>query len=149
MNPTDQWFSTSTVPMARERAAVRMLDTVKVGADTFKSVMFMSATARKEFVQGSRVRDEDKPQKRTADGMPLWSVQVAAINWRGKSELVSVTVPTHDNPADKFQAGDPVRLSGLVFGVTAKRDGGGFVTWCSADGIDPASGGVHKAAAAS
>lgn len=148
MNPLDPWSPTSTTePAARERAA-RVFDTVKVAPETFKSVMFMAASARKEYVQGSRMRDEDKPQKRTADGVPLWSVQIAAINWRGKSELIGVTVPMHDSPAEKFQAGDPVRLTGLVFGVTAKRDGGGYVTWCSADGVDPANA-APKAAAAS
>ena len=125
-------------PTAPERAA-RVFDTVRVAPETFKGVMFMSCQQRKEFVQGARMRDEDKPQKRTAEGVPIWSVQVAAINWRGKSELITVSLPMHDDPLSKFSPGQPVELVGLVFGVTTKRDGGGFVTWCSADGISSVS----------
>jgi hypothetical protein len=122
-----------------------VFDTVKVSPETFRQVMYMSSAARKEFTR-ERVRDEDKPQKRTQDGVPLWSVQVAAVNWRGKSELLSVTLPMHSDPSEKFQAGDPVQLPGLVFGVSPKRDGGGYVTWCSADDLVPALAAVKGAA---
>ncbi|GAA5158205.1 hypothetical protein GCM10023321_37680 [Pseudonocardia eucalypti] len=111
-----------------------MFDTVRVSPDTFQSVMFMSSQPRKEFTRDRNVRDEDKPQKCTKDGVPLWSVQVAVVTWRGKSELLMVTVPLSDDPATTFTTGDPVTLPGLVFGVTAKREGG-FVTWCSADDV--------------
>lgn len=141
MSPSQPTSTLALEPLAPERVA-RVFDTVKVSPETFRSVMFMSCQARKEFTR-DRVRDEDKPQKYTREGVPLWSVQVAAVNWRGKSELLAVTVPMHSDPAEKFQAGDPVQLVGLVFGVTAKREGG-YVTWCSAD--DLVAGPVRTAA---
>lgn len=146
MNPThDQWSTSTSSPEwqaqqgqpSPERGR-RVFDTVKVSPDTFESVMFMSCAERKEFTQDRRP-NADKPQKRTADGVALWTVTLAAVNWRGKSELMTVTVPMHSNPGDKFVVGQPVDLIGLTFGVTAKRDGGGFVTWCSADAVEPAN----------
>lgn len=140
MYPTnDPLRSTPTVgalPRPQKRTA-GVFDTVRVAPDTFQSVMFMSAAARREFVEGQRLRDEDKPQKRTADGMPLWSVQLAAVNWRGNAQLITITIPMPGNPVDQFMPGDPVQLAGMVFGVSPKRDGGGFVTWCSADSLEP------------
>lgn len=149
MNPINDPWSTSTPVAGPARAPerqARVFDTVKVAPETFRSVMFMSSNARKEFTR-DRVRDEDKPQKRTQDGVALWSVSLAAVNWRGKSELINVTVPMYDDPAQKFQVGDPVRLAGLTFGVSPKRDGGGFVTWCSADAVEPVGMPVAKASA--
>ena len=121
------------------------MDTVRVSADNFQSVMFMGSAERKEFTQDKRPQ-ADKPQKRTADGKPLWSVTLAAVNFRGKPEMVTATVATFDNPGDAFVAGQPVELAGLTFGVTAKRDGSGFVTWCSADSIASVSGARLKSA---
>jgi hypothetical protein len=114
-----------------------VFDTVKVAPETFQSIMFMGCAARKEFTRDNRPSSE-KPQKVTADGVPLWAVQVAAVTWRGTPQLISVTVPMQSDPATKFRPGDPVQLGGLVFGVTTKREGG-YVTWCSSDSIDPAS----------
>ena len=137
MNPN---FPSSTLPQqgAQQRPfkGAGVLDTVKVGGDTFQSVMFMGCAERREFVRDNRP-GEVKPQKHDRTGVPLWSVQVAAVNWRGNPQLISVTVPMHDSPAGKFNAGDPVVLDGLVFGVTPKREGG-YVTWCSADAISAA-----------
>ncbi len=114
-----------------------MLDTVKVAADTFRSVMFMGSAERKEFTRENRPA-QDKAQKRNGEGVPIWAVQIAVVNWRGAAQLLAVTVPMHDDPVTKFQPGDPVQLAGLVFGVTAKREGG-YVTWCSADAIAAAA----------
>src|SRR5689334_15890267 len=107
MNPTDPWSTATPTaePRAPERTA-RVFDTVKVDPSTFRSVMFMDCAARKEFTR-DRVREQDKPQKLTFEGVPLWSVTVAAVNWRGGSDLLKITVPMHDSPADKFSAGDP------------------------------------------
>lgn len=117
------------------------MDTVKVAPDTFKLLLFMAAAPRKEFVQGQRIPDDQKPQKRNADGVPIWSVQVAGTTWRDRSELLTVSVATPDNPAQSFGAGQPVVLHGLVFGVSPKRDGSGFTTWCSAEAVAaPATG---------
>ncbi len=114
-----------------------MLDTVKVAPDTFRSVLFMGSVERKAWSEENRP-NRDKPQKMDkATGLPVWSVQVAAINWRGASNLLTVGVPMADDPAQKFTPGEPVELVGLVFGVTPKRSGG-YTTWQSADAITPA-----------
>ncbi len=113
-----------------------MLDTVRVSPDTFRQVLFMGAAERKEFTTDNRP-NRDKPQKTDkATGLPVWSVQVAAINWRGASSLLTVGVPMHEDPAGKFAPGQPVELVGLVFGVAPKRSGG-YTTWQSADDIAP------------
>ncbi len=140
--------STSTaaaLTSARPRRELAVLDTVKVSPDTFRSVLFMGSAERKEWSQDNRP-NRDKAQKRTAAGVPVWSVQMAAINWRGNSSLLTVSVPLHDDPAQKFTAGQPVELVDLVFGVSPKRNNnGGYVTWCSADGINPVDAGTTAA----
>ena len=115
-----------------------MLDTVRVAPETFKSVLFMGCAERKEFTRDNRP-SRDKPQKRSGDGVPLWSVQVAVVNWRGNPQLITVTVPAHEDLLTKFNPGDPLEVTGLVFGVTPKREGVGYVVWCSADAISPAA----------
>jgi hypothetical protein len=117
------------------------MDTVRVSPDNFQLTMFMASAARKEFVQGQRIPDDQKPQKRNGDGLPIWSVQVAATTWRGRSEMFSVSVAMPDDPAAKFAPGQPIELLGLVFGVSPKRDGSGYSTWCSADSIAAQGGG--------
>ncbi|MGD9631610.1 MAG: hypothetical protein AB7H53_19230 [Hyphomicrobium sp.] len=114
------------------------MDTVRVSADNFQLLMFMASAAKREFVQGQRIPDDQKPQKRNGDGLPIWSVQVAGTTWRGRSELLSVSVAMPDDPGSKFAPGQPVELVGLVFGVSPKRDGSGYSTWCSAEAIAPA-----------
>jgi hypothetical protein len=114
-----------------------MPDTVKVAPDTFSSLLFMESAERKEFTPDKRPNNE-RPQKRNRDDVPVWSVKLATVNWRGHSQMLSVTIAMHDDPGKKFKAGDPVQLTGLVFGVTPKRDGG-FTTWCSADAISAAN----------
>ncbi len=123
-----------------------MLDTVRVAADTFSSMVFMGSQERKEFTRDNRPQ-VDKAQKRNIDGVPLWSVQIAVVNWRGTPQLLGVTIPMFDSPADKFTVGQPVRLTGLVFGVTPKRDSG-FVTWCSADDMAVVQANARPAAVA-
>jgi hypothetical protein len=114
-----------------------VVDTVRVAPETFSSLMFMGSAERKEFTRDNRPNNE-RPQKRNGEGVPVWSVQVAASPWRGKGSVITVTVAMHDDPAKKFKTGEPVELPGLVFGVTAKRDGT-FVTWFSADAISAVS----------
>jgi hypothetical protein len=114
------------------------MDTVKVAPDNFAMLMFMASAAKKEFTQGQRIPDAQKPQKRNGDGLPIWSVQVAGTNWRGRSELMTVSVAMADDPAAKFAPGQPIELVGLVFGVSPKRDGSGYSTWCSAEALAPA-----------
>ena len=130
--------SSAAAPQALQRPwkGNAMLDTVKVSPDTFSQVMYMSAVPRTEWVRDP-VPDADKPQKRTRDGVPQWSVELATVDWRGRTELVNVTVPMHGDPGGKFSAGQPVELAELVFGVTPSRSGNGFTTWWSADAISP------------
>ncbi len=136
-SPGSSATSTVAAPAARPRRESAVLDTVRVSPDTFRQVLFMGAAERKEFTTDNRP-NRDKPQKTDkATGLPVWSVQVAAINWRGTSNLLTVGVPMAVDPADKFMPGQPVELVGLVFGVTPKRSGG-YTTWQSADAITPA-----------
>ncbi len=109
---------------ARPSREQGLLDTVRVSPDTFRQVLFMGSAERKEFTTDNRP-NRDKPQKRDkATGLPVWSVQVAAINWRGISNLLTVGVPMADDPAQKLAPGQSVELVGLVLGVTPKRNGG-------------------------
>src|SRR3954468_9052446 len=109
MNPSSP-SSTPTSAVAPEAlrpwrgTAVPQLDTVKVSSETFRKVMFMGSAERKEFTR-ERVPNVEKPQKRTSAGMALWSVKVAVENWRGKTELITITVPMHDDPGTKFTVG--------------------------------------------
>ncbi len=119
-----------------------MLDTVRVAPETFRQVLFMGSAERKEYTTDNRP-NADKPQKRDkATGFPVWSVQVAAVNWRGVTNLLTVGIPLPDDPAGKFTLGQPVELVGLVLGVTPKRNGGGYSIWQNADGINPTSVGA-------
>lgn len=113
------------------------MDTVKVAPDQFQQLIFMRCMARKEFTEDRR-REEDKPQKRTRDGVLVWSVQVTGIDYRGNPQLFPVTLAAHSDPGQEFAPGDVVELDGLVFGVSPKKNGG-YTTWCSADELRRAS----------
>jgi hypothetical protein len=130
MNPTVEHHQ-----LPQTTRSGHVFDTVKVSADTFTSVMFVQCEARTEWTPngGGNV---PKPQKRTKDGVPVWSVKVVATNWRGQSDMLSVTLAQYDNPGEQHAPGSLVQFVGLTFGVSAKRDGNGFVTWCSADSLE-------------
>src|SRR3954469_7474191 len=102
-SPGPSSTSTTAAPSsARPKREAAVLDTVKVAAETFRQVLFMGAAERKEFTTDNRP-NRDKPQKRDKQtGLPVWSVQVVAINWRGVSSLLTVGVPMADDPAQKF-----------------------------------------------
>ncbi len=123
---------------ARPRREPAVFDTVKVDPGTFRQVLFMGSAERKEWSQDNRPNREKAQKRDKQTGLPVWSVQVAAINWRGAPSLLTVGVSMAEDPAGKFAPGQPVELVGLVFGVTPKRTGG-YVTWCSADDISPAA----------
>lgn len=145
MNPSER-TSTLTVERPAPERMARVLDTVLVSPDTFPSVLFMGASARREYTR-ERLPDAQKPQKTTREGVPLWSGKFATVNWRGNAEMLTVTLPMADNPLEVLTPGTPVRLVNLVFGVSPKRDGEGFTTWCSADGLELAEPGAGAAAA--
>lgn len=115
-----------------------MFDTVKVDAGTFPALQFMSAQAKDEFVQERQPGDERK-QKVNKDGVPLWKVQLTAVNWRGRADTLTVSIPMTAHPAEKFEPMQPVTLPGLTFGSMRKRDGSGSSLWWSADGIEAAA----------
>lgn len=146
MNPTNAWSlpgQTTAERRAPERQ-VPMLDTVKVAPETFRSLEFRSAAEKREFVQAGR-----GAQKFDRDNVPLWTVRVIGEIERGgrvMDELFTVSVPMQVNPGEKFDRGQSIWLPGLTFGVTAKRDGSGFMVWLSADGIEPAGSGAKAAA---
>lgn len=123
-----------------------VFDTVRVSPDTFQSVMFMSSTPRTEWSE-TRQQGEEKRQKFTRDGMPVWSVKVAATNWRDQDNMLSVTIASQHNPGEVFTRGQLVQFGGLTFGVSPKRDGG-FVTWCSADSVEAVGSATKLKAAA-
>jgi hypothetical protein len=143
MDPFAHLSTTTAAALPRpQRGSV--VDTVRVAPETFGSLIYMAAAERKEFTEDRRPNNQ-KPQKKTSNGIPLWSIKLAASDWRGNATLLTVTVPMHDDPTASFTAGQVVELVGLVFGVTPKRDGR-YVTWCSADGMTPVA--VDKLVAA-
>ncbi|QJY51200.1 hypothetical protein [Pseudonocardia broussonetiae] len=122
-----------------------MLDTVKVAPETFSNIEFRGAMPKTAYVPQGNVAG---PQKQTSNGTPIWAVRVLAETTRGlrvKEDLLTVTVPMQVDPTEKFERGQSIELVSLTFGVTPKREGNGFSTWLSADGIQPA--GLGKAAA--
>lgn len=121
-----------------------MFDTVKVDPATFGELLLMSVQRKDEYV-AERVPGEDSKQKTNKEGVPLWKVQLSALNWRGRADTLVVTVPMEVHPMDKFKPMQPVTLPGLTFGAMRKRDGSGHTLWWSADGIEPAA---SKSAAA-
>jgi hypothetical protein len=139
--------STSTAAVApvsaRPRREAAVLDKVRVAPETFRQVLFMGSAERKEWSQDNRPNRE-KAQKVDTATLPVWSVQVAAIDWTGKSNLLTVGIPMAEDPAGKFMPGRPVELVGLVLGNTPRRSGG-LTIWLRADAITPA--GTGQAAA--
>lgn len=127
----------SSEPSASGKGSV-VFDTVKVSDDTFVALMFMGCTPRTEWNDD---RNAAKRQKTTAQGVPVWSVQVAATNWREQSAMLTVTVASPVNPGEAISRGSEVRFDGLVYGVTPKRNNGGFTIWASAENVFPAHAG--------
>jgi hypothetical protein len=141
MDPSGPSATSTTAAAPWKGTAV--FDTVRVSPDSFRSVMFRAAAPRREFTR-DRMPDAARPQRTNGDNIPLWSVKLVVEDWRGRDHIITVSVPMYDDPSTKFARGDFIVLPGLTFGVTPKREGG-FVTWLSADGIEPVS--VKPAAA--
>jgi hypothetical protein len=126
-----------------------MIDTVRVAPDTFKSLTFLSADERKEYVEGQNIPHRDKKQQVNREGVPVWSIQLAAVPWRGRGRVVKVNVPSSDNPGDRIEPGELVTLSDMEFGVTPKREGGGYIIWLRAAEIDTVTAAARKPSAVS
>jgi hypothetical protein len=123
-----------------------MIDSVKVAPDTFESAIFLGSEERKEYVEGGNIPHDQKKQQINKDGVPVWTLKLYVTTWRGLERQVKVNVPSPNNPADQFSKGELVELSGVEFGVTPKREGGGYILWLKADRIESAAG--RKSAAA-
>ena len=117
------------------------MDAVKVSSDNFARLLFMGAVQRREYTR-ERLPQHHKPQKKSKSGMPLWSVKVAATNSRGTCSVLSITVPSGEDPAKTFAPGDPIAFHDLTVGVTPKRKDTGFSTWWSATAMVSASAGA-------
>jgi hypothetical protein len=120
-------------PSRREKTAV--IDSVKVDPHTFDSVIFLGSEERKEYVEGQNIPHNQKKQKYNKDGVPVWSVKLYATTWRGLERQVKVNVASPDDPAERLSKGELVALSDVEFGVTPKREGGGYTVWLNAGGI--------------
>jgi hypothetical protein len=120
-------------PSRRDKTAV--IDSVKVDPRTFDSVIFLGSEERKEYVEGQNIPHNQKKQKYNKDGVPVWSVKLYATTWRGLERQVKVNVASPDDPAERFSKGELVTLSDVEFGVTPKREGGGYTVWLNAGGI--------------
>lgn len=127
-----------------------MIDSVLIDPETFQGMIFKGARERKKYVEGQNVPDDEKEQQHK-DGVPVWTVELTVQTWRvdrsgrHQSRDIKVNVPSPDNPADRFEWGTPVRLEGLTFGVTAKREkcqcgqSSGYILWLTANSIEAAA----------
>jgi hypothetical protein len=126
------------------------IDSVLVAPETFDSALYLGSEERKEYVEDRNIPHNQKKQQLNKDGLPVWSVKLYVTTWRGLERQVKVNVAASDNPAERFAKGELVTLSGVEFGVTPKREGGGFILWLRAEGIESASSaGSRKHAAVS
>jgi len=143
-------FSQLSTKPAGQEAEVRparyernstMFNSVKVDPSSFTTLIYLQSFERKEYVEGGNVPDDQKPQKRNKDGVPVWTVELTAVPWRGRSRTIRVNVASNDDPSDRLSAGELVQLVDAEFGVTPK-DGndGGYSIWMIAQGVEPASG---------
>lgn len=138
--------SSTTAVQSPRRENRDMFDSVKADPTTIVTAIFLGSEERKEFVPGQNIPHNQKKQQYTKDGVPIWTVKLYATNWRGLERQIKVNVPQSDDPAGRFAQGELVALSDLEFGVTPKREGGGFVIWMKASGIrsDAAAGERRK-----
>lgn len=139
--PTDQW---STTPLAEPAAPGRqvspVIDTILIAREAFRSIEFRGAVEKRPYTENGAPVGPQKIDKPT--GLPVWTVRVLVEReryGRVKEDLITVSVPFQVNPEEKFQRGNLVWLPGLTYGVTSKREGGGFSVWFSCDAIEPAN----------
>ena len=84
------------------------------------ALIFDSAFPRTDF--------ETREQKKNADGVPMWSVNLILRQADARrSESLTVTVPMADDPSKHFGVFAPVKLDGLRV-MTGENDG---KTWIS------------------
>ena len=83
---------------------------------TFTSMMLVNSMPKLKF--GS-----ESVQETNAAGVPKWSVDLAVTytptvaGMRAESELITVTIADHANPAQGMNPGSPVALEGMRVGL--------------------------------
>jgi hypothetical protein len=123
----------------------QMIDSVRVAPDTFGSLVFLGSSERKEFTEGKNIAYRDKPQQ-YKDGVPVWTVQLAASTWRNpqRSRTINVNIPCPEDPSTRLTTGELVELHNAVYGVTPHRDGNGYSVWMTAEGITASTPGSRS-----
>lgn len=144
---------TATETAGSEAAGVRpprrdsttMIDSWKVDPSTFDSVIFLGSEERKEYVEGRNIPHNEKKQQYSKDGVPIWTLKLYVTTWRGLERQTKVNIAAEEDPGERFAKGELVALTDMEAGVTPKREGGGFVTWMKAGGIESVdSAGVRR-----
>jgi len=121
-------------------------DSVPVDPAYLETVIFKSAAPKYERQSDEEYRRRDqKVQKHTRDGVPVWSVQVmAAARPEGdrpaRTGDFKVSVPMADDPAELFHMGEAVSFAGLKFGVSPLTKGQhrDYAVWWTAEQITEA-----------
>ena len=100
-------------------------------AATFKTMLLMSVATKDAY---SEDRSAAKVQKRNNDGVPVWELNVAVSDERGRSEIIRVSCASEKSPADLVPLLTPVDFVGLRFGV-ARLTNGKSVPYFTADRV--------------
>ena len=89
---------------------------------------------------------ETKEQRKNADGVPQWSVSLILRQEDARrSESLTITIPSQDDPSKHFKIFEQVRVEGLRV-MTGSNDGRTWVSF-GADKIVPVSGAATPAKA--
>lgn len=117
--------------------------------NTFEAALLMASAPKTKF--GSNTGEVAT----NAQGLTVYAVSVAVTylpgpTGRTAAEVISVSIPSAQDPAKDIPPGSPVMFDSLRCGVTEPevRDGGrgirGGKIWFSANGIRPALNGQRK-----
>lgn len=135
----------TAVGVRQSRRESNMFNSVKVDPANFQAMAFCQSRPRKEFVEGENIPDDQKAQKHTKDGVPVWTVEVTAVPAAGYTRTIRVNVPSEIDPAERFQPLEQVVLSDMEYGVAARRNkcelcgNSGYSLWMTAGSIEPAT----------
>jgi hypothetical protein len=103
---------------------------VLVDPATFKQMVVLDVKPREDF--------ETKQHKSTKEGVPLWRVQVAATDWRGRTDTLMVTLASDEDPAKIVGPLSPVVFDELELGVMERE--GRTTVWFTAKALRPVAG---------
>jgi len=122
-----------------------MIDSVLVAQEQFQHMVLMGGSAREAWNEDPSA---PKEQKLTKDGVPVWRLQVGVSTYRGKGDMLYVSVAAKENPLDALGIGTVVDFDGLTMGVSKTKSGHSI--WWTADEVHAAaavgSGRPHLAA---